>query len=98
MVLRNCIQCNVAIDAGNPRKPFKLCHPCRVQNQRDRCKAYKAKNRKHIAEYNKVYKKENKEDISTYNANYFNTHKNEIYIRRNKYFDNNPSFKKNAQT
>ena len=94
MVETYCKRCNIEIDAGNPQAPFKFCATCKVQNQRDRCKAYKAANRKHVAEYNKVYKKENKGEISTYNSKYFSEHKEEIYTRRNVYINNDVNRRK----
>lgn len=47
------------------------------------CRDYKARNRSHVAEYNRVYKSENRESISVYNHNYNLANREAIRVRQN---------------
>lgn len=48
------------------------------------CRAYKARNKKHISEYNKEYKQEHKDEISVYNHDYHKENKEVIQKRHAK--------------
>lgn len=95
MVVRNCDECEIEMDVKD--NSFKLCRTCKVQRQRNRCKAYKAKNRAHVSAYNKIYKKEYKDDISVYNKKYAKENKEAITKRRagymKKYYTKYPKAK-----
>lgn len=49
---------------------------------RKMCKAYKARNKEHVSEYNKEYKQEHQEDISQYNHQYNKNNREAIQKRQ----------------
>jgi len=95
IITLNCSQCETEIKVDSNR--YKLCNTCKIQNQRNRSKQYKASNRQHVSDYNKIYKNENKEDISSYNNKYFQENKDAINTRRvgyhKKYYKKYPNAK-----
>ncbi len=94
-MIKPCKQCSTEIEV--PNNKWKLCQSCKKINSNDRCKQYKANNRKKVAAYNKLYKNENKKDISAYNKTYFQENKTQINNRRigyhKKYYAKYPTAK-----
>lgn len=69
------------------------CRPC----GRKMCREYKAKNRQHVADYNKKYKAEKSDDISEYNKKYYAEHmeseKERTRVTHARLYKEDPNFK-----
>lgn len=95
---KKCTKCGLSksidqfyVFSGKIRADCKLCNNSKSRN-------YKAKNKKHISNYNHIYKKENCTEISVYNHNYNLANRTAIQQRQTKTHkirrENDPNFKK----
>ena len=74
-------------------KCTKLCPTCKNERQKERCRAYKAKNREYVSQYNQKYKFEHKDEISVYNSNYNKENRESINSYRKDREQNDPIFR-----
>jgi len=81
----DCIQCKKTfiriIRSGGKQK---LCSDCSKQKRLARVKAYKARNKTYISDYNSRYKSENKNEISKYNKKYNRENRANIQAQQTK--------------
>jgi hypothetical protein len=80
MVIINCKECNIQVEAKDRRT--KLCLVCKRQRQLNRCKNYKKVNKTFISEYNQKYKEKNKEAVKDYNKRYNIENREQIQARQ----------------